>query len=61
MAWVAGRKVKLLPAGRSTDRASRAQVVVREREVSEEAVLEASKTVNRVLSTRVCPGWSMLN
>lgn len=45
MARLAMRKVKLLPAGLSTDRAPRAQVAVREP--------EASTMVNRAESTRV--------
>lgn len=52
MARLAVWKVKLVPAGHSRDRAPRAQVEVQEREVLEEAVLEASKTVNRAASVQ---------
>lgn len=52
--------VKWLPAGCSPDWAPRAQAVVRVPEELEEAVLEASKMVNGDVSTRVCPGWTVL-
>lgn len=50
MARLAVWKVKRLPVGRRPDRAPRAQLEVQEWEVEEEAVLEASKLVTRVLS-----------